>query len=80
MYYFVCLCVHKVLDGSESQYSGMQIGTLQDEEDEGAAPSSQEEQLEPFSHSALGMYSHSQKDASLRWSEVNFFLCVCSFE
>ncbi|XP_076001900.1 huntingtin isoform X2 [Genypterus blacodes] len=42
-----------VLDGSESQYSGMQIGTLQDEEDEGAAPSSQEEQLEPFSHTAL---------------------------
>uniref|UniRef100_A0A3Q2YC87 Huntingtin n=1 Tax=Hippocampus comes TaxID=109280 RepID=A0A3Q2YC87_HIPCM len=32
-----------VLDGSESQYSGMQIGTLQDEEDEGTAPSSQEE-------------------------------------
>ncbi|XP_061534390.1 huntingtin isoform X8 [Phycodurus eques] len=32
-----------LLDGSESQYSGMQIGTLQDEEDEGTAPSSQNE-------------------------------------
>uniref|UniRef100_A0A668AAN5 Huntingtin n=1 Tax=Myripristis murdjan TaxID=586833 RepID=A0A668AAN5_9TELE len=45
-----------VLDGSESQYSGMQIGTLQDEEDEGAAPSSHEEQHpEPFSQSALAL-------------------------
>uniref|UniRef100_A0A7N6BBY5 Huntingtin n=1 Tax=Anabas testudineus TaxID=64144 RepID=A0A7N6BBY5_ANATE len=44
-----------VLDGSESQYSGMQIGTLQDEEDEGAAPPSQEEPSEPpFLQSALG--------------------------
>ncbi|KAM8879267.1 huntingtin isoform 7-T7 [Spinachia spinachia] len=42
----------KVLDGSESQYSGMQIGTLQDEEDEGAAASSQEE---PFTQSALAL-------------------------
>lgn len=52
----VCVCVHKVLDGSESQYSGMQIGTLQDEEDEGAAPASQEEPQEPFLQSALGMF------------------------
>ncbi|XP_078146494.1 huntingtin isoform X4 [Centroberyx gerrardi] len=44
-----------VLDGSESQYSGMQIGTLQDEEDEGAAPSSHEEHPEPFSQSALAL-------------------------
>ncbi|XP_034058292.1 huntingtin isoform X3 [Gymnodraco acuticeps] len=44
-----------VLDGSESQYSGMQIGTLQDEEDEGAAPSSQEEPQEPFIQSALAL-------------------------
>ena len=44
----------QVLDGSESQYSGMQIGTLQDEEDDGAPPSS-EERPEPFSQSALGM-------------------------
>ncbi|XP_024861842.1 huntingtin isoform X6 [Kryptolebias marmoratus] len=44
-----------VLDGSESQYSGMQIGTLQDEEDEGAAPSSQEEPSEPFLQSALAL-------------------------
>ncbi|XP_077574963.1 huntingtin isoform X4 [Stigmatopora nigra] len=42
-----------VLDGSESQYSGMQIGTLQDEEDEGAAPSSQDEP--PFLPSALAL-------------------------
>lgn len=34
----------------------MQIGTLQDEEDEGAAPSSQEEPPEPFLHSALGVF------------------------
>ncbi|KAF7652663.1 hypothetical protein LDENG_00093060 [Lucifuga dentata] len=44
-----------VLDGSESQYSGMQIGTLQDEEDEGAAASSHEEHPEPFSQSALAL-------------------------
>uniref|UniRef100_A0A3Q2PKZ4 Huntingtin n=1 Tax=Fundulus heteroclitus TaxID=8078 RepID=A0A3Q2PKZ4_FUNHE len=45
-----------VLDGSESQYSGMQIGTLQDEEDEGAAASSsQEEPSEPFLQSALAL-------------------------
>ncbi|XP_044202216.1 huntingtin isoform X1 [Thunnus albacares] len=44
-----------VLDGSESQYSGMQIGTLQDEEDEGAAPSSQEEPREPFLQPALAL-------------------------
>ncbi|XP_068584979.1 huntingtin isoform X2 [Cebidichthys violaceus] len=44
-----------VLDGSESQYSGMQIGTLQDEEDEGAAPSSQEEPSEPILQSALAL-------------------------
>ncbi|XP_049423662.1 huntingtin isoform X4 [Epinephelus fuscoguttatus] len=44
-----------VLDGSESQYSGMQIGTLQDEEDEGAAPASQEEPPEPFLQSALAL-------------------------
>lgn len=54
---FVCVSVPQVLDGSESQYSGMQIGTLQDEEDEGAAPSSQEEPPEPpFLQSALGMF------------------------
>lgn len=52
----LCVSVHKVLDGSESQYSGMQIGTLQDEEDEGAAPSSQEEPPEPFLQSALGVF------------------------
>lgn len=51
----LCVSVHKVLDGSESQYSGMQIGTLQDEEDEGAAPSSQEDPPELFLQSALGM-------------------------
>uniref|UniRef100_A0A672GB75 Huntingtin n=1 Tax=Salarias fasciatus TaxID=181472 RepID=A0A672GB75_SALFA len=46
-----------VLDGSESQYSGMQIGTLQDEEDEAtaAASSSQEEPPEPFLQSALAL-------------------------
>ncbi|XP_034443327.1 huntingtin isoform X2 [Hippoglossus hippoglossus] len=44
-----------VLDGSESQYSGMQIGTLQDEEEEGTAPSSQEEPTEPFLQSALAL-------------------------
>ncbi|XP_058495756.1 huntingtin isoform X3 [Solea solea] len=44
-----------VLDGSESQYSGMQIGTLQDEEDEGTAPPSQDEPPEPFLQSALAL-------------------------
>ncbi|XP_036790015.1 huntingtin isoform X4 [Oncorhynchus mykiss] len=42
----------KVLDTSESLYSGMQIGTLQDEEEEGAVPSSHPE---PFSQSALAL-------------------------
>uniref|UniRef100_A0AAV2LJ79 Huntingtin n=1 Tax=Knipowitschia caucasica TaxID=637954 RepID=A0AAV2LJ79_KNICA len=42
----------KVLDGSESQYSGMQIGTLQDEEEEGASTASQQE---PFIQSALAL-------------------------
>ncbi|XP_053714041.1 huntingtin-like isoform X2 [Synchiropus splendidus] len=46
----------KVLDGSESQYSGMQIGTLQDEEEEGAAPLTQEESTDPsFLQSALAL-------------------------
>ncbi|XP_030643764.1 huntingtin [Chanos chanos] len=45
-------CAELVLDGSESQYSGMQIGTLQDEEEEGAAPAL-DEPLEPFPQSAL---------------------------
>ncbi|XP_068606729.1 huntingtin [Brachionichthys hirsutus] len=45
----------KVLDGSESQYSGMQIGALQDEEDEGAAPSSQEEPSEPLLQCAIAL-------------------------
>eukprot|EP00066_Takifugu_rubripes_P022022 XP_011611288.1 PREDICTED: huntingtin isoform X1 [Takifugu rubripes] len=44
-----------VLDGSESQYSGMQIGTLQDEEDEGTATSSQEDPPDPFLRSALAL-------------------------
>uniref|UniRef100_A0A3B4A883 Uncharacterized protein n=1 Tax=Periophthalmus magnuspinnatus TaxID=409849 RepID=A0A3B4A883_9GOBI len=45
-----------VLDGSESQYSGMQIGTLQDEEEEGATAASQgEQQQEPFLQSALAL-------------------------
>ncbi|XP_034043507.1 huntingtin isoform X2 [Thalassophryne amazonica] len=43
-----------VLDGSESQYSGMQIGTLQDEEDEGA-PSLPHEEQEPLLPSALAL-------------------------
>lgn len=46
-----------MLDGSESQYSGMQIGTLQDEEEEGAA-SQPDKPPEPFSQSALGTYTH----------------------
>ncbi|XP_072319512.1 huntingtin isoform X12 [Eucyclogobius newberryi] len=44
----------KVLDGSESQYSGMQIGTLQDEEEEGAS-TQEEQQQEPFLGSALAL-------------------------
>ncbi|XP_028832755.1 huntingtin isoform X3 [Denticeps clupeoides] len=44
----------KVLDGNESQYSGMQIGTLQDEEEEATAPAP-EEPLDPFSQSVLAL-------------------------
>uniref|UniRef100_A0A673ILQ8 Huntingtin n=1 Tax=Sinocyclocheilus rhinocerous TaxID=307959 RepID=A0A673ILQ8_9TELE len=47
-------CAELVLDGSESQYSGMQIGTLQDEEEEGAAPPP-DKIPEPFSQSALAL-------------------------
>lgn len=58
----MCLSLLKVLDGSESQYSGMQIGTLQDEEDEGAAPSSQEEPSDPIMQSALGEFVYTQNN------------------
>ncbi|XP_063075686.1 huntingtin isoform X3 [Engraulis encrasicolus] len=47
-------CPELVLDGSESQYSGMQIGTLQDEEEDGTAPPS-DGPLEPFAHSVLAL-------------------------
>ncbi|XP_052432518.1 huntingtin [Carassius gibelio] len=47
-------CAELVLDGSDSQYSGMQIGTLQDEEEEGAAPPP-DKPPEPFSQSALAL-------------------------
>ncbi|XP_043091608.1 huntingtin isoform X2 [Puntigrus tetrazona] len=47
-------CAELVLDGSESQYSGMQIGTLQDEEEEGTAPPP-DKIPEPFSQSALAL-------------------------
>nr|AAH80340.1 huntingtin [Xenopus tropicalis] len=43
-----------VLDAAESQYSGMQIGQLQDEEDEGAILH-QEEAGEHFGSSSLGL-------------------------
>ncbi|KAF4090636.1 hypothetical protein AMELA_G00054290 [Ameiurus melas] len=47
-------CAELVLDGSESQYSGMQIGTLQDEEEEGVAPAP-DEAPESFAHSVLAL-------------------------
>uniref|UniRef100_A0A8B9HMS4 Huntingtin n=1 Tax=Astyanax mexicanus TaxID=7994 RepID=A0A8B9HMS4_ASTMX len=47
-------CAELVLDGSESQYSGMQIGTLQEEEDEGVA-GAPGEALESFSGSVLAL-------------------------
>uniref|UniRef100_A0AAY4AQK9 Huntingtin n=1 Tax=Denticeps clupeoides TaxID=299321 RepID=A0AAY4AQK9_9TELE len=47
-------CPELVLDGNESQYSGMQIGTLQDEEEEATAPAP-EEPLDPFSQSVLAL-------------------------
>uniref|UniRef100_A0A8C2AEY1 Huntingtin n=1 Tax=Cyprinus carpio TaxID=7962 RepID=A0A8C2AEY1_CYPCA len=47
-------CAELVLDGSDSQYSGMQIGTLQDEEEEGAAPPP-DKPPELFSQSALAL-------------------------
>ncbi|XP_063313793.1 huntingtin [Pelobates fuscus] len=43
-----------VLDGAENLYSGMQIGQLQDEEDEGAIVH-QEEPSEHFGNSSLGL-------------------------
>ncbi|XP_064193966.1 huntingtin-like [Anguilla rostrata] len=50
-------CGELVLDGPESQYSGMQIGTLQDEEEEeeGGAGAGSEEPPRPFSQSALAL-------------------------
>ncbi|KAM9142848.1 huntingtin isoform 2-T2 [Pangshura tecta] len=44
----------KVLDGTESQYSGMQIGQLQDEEDE-AANVLHDDSSEPFRNSSLAL-------------------------
>ncbi|KAM4708326.1 huntingtin [Discoglossus pictus] len=47
-----------VIDGAESQYSGMQIGQLQDEEDEGTILH-QGETAEHFGNSSLGLnHSH----------------------
>ncbi|KAG7458857.1 hypothetical protein MATL_G00225080 [Megalops atlanticus] len=49
-------CAELVLDGSESQYSGMQIGTLQDEEEEeGGTNTAPEEPVQLFSQSALAL-------------------------
>ncbi|XP_053560168.1 huntingtin [Bombina bombina] len=45
-----------VIDGADSQYSGMQIGQLQDEEDEGTILH-QEETAEHFINTALGLNS-----------------------
>lgn len=59
----------QVLDGSDSQYSGMQIGTLQDEEEEGTASSSLEEPSELFMPSALGVFSVVEKLSAL--------MCFC---
>ncbi|MBN3286431.1 HD protein, partial [Polyodon spathula] len=47
-------CSELVLDGSESQYSGMQIGQLQDEEEEGTSHP-HETPLELFSDSTLAL-------------------------
>ncbi|KAJ8269770.1 hypothetical protein COCON_G00123770 [Conger conger] len=47
-------CPELVLDGSDSQYSGMQIGTLQDEEEEENS-SVPEEALDPFSQPSLAL-------------------------
>ncbi|XP_058860961.1 huntingtin-like isoform X1 [Acipenser ruthenus] len=47
-------CSELVLDGSESQYSGMQIGQLQDEEEEGTSHP-HEAPLELFSDSTLAL-------------------------
>ncbi|EMP35554.1 Huntingtin, partial [Chelonia mydas] len=44
----------KVLEGTESQYSGMQIGQLQDEEDE-AANVLHDESSDPFRNSSLAL-------------------------
>lgn len=80
----MCLCI-KVLDGSESQYSGMQIGTLQDEEEEGGAPSTQEEPPEPFLQSALGMFVYTivyrhETGSAYRYEALIMLIvsvCVC---
>ncbi|KAJ8416476.1 hypothetical protein AAFF_G00357640 [Aldrovandia affinis] len=48
-------CSELVLDGSDSQYSGMQIGTLQDEEEEEGSSAVPEEPLEAFSQSTLAL-------------------------
>lgn len=47
-------CTVQVLEGAEGQYSGMQIGQLQDEEDE-AANILQDDSSESFRNSSLGM-------------------------
>ncbi|XP_044273862.1 huntingtin isoform X3 [Varanus komodoensis] len=47
-------CSEMILEGSENQYSGMQIGQLQDEEDE-AANILQDETIDPFRHSFLAL-------------------------
>lgn len=53
-YFKSCPCTVQVLEGAEGQYSGMQIGQLQDEEDE-AANILQDNSSESFRNSSLGM-------------------------
>lgn len=63
-----------MLDGSESQYSGMQIGTLQDEEEEGVAPAP-DEAPESFAQSVLGT-NHIQEIHTCRDTENHGHISV----
>lgn len=46
--------INQILESAENQYSGMQIGQLQDEEDE-ASNVLQDESVDPFRNPCLGM-------------------------
>lgn len=64
------------MEGAEGQYSGMQIGQLQDEEDE-AANVLQDDSAESFRNSSLGMSVNTGVGQSGDTIQ-NVLRCICT--